>query len=976
VLAATAFLAAGAGGGAQAPHLLGPASVTVSPDGDGVNDVVRLRVADSAGAKLRLEVYAWAGRLIGWQRIARTEPTEASTLTWRVRNVYGRTVRDGTYLVSACREGGRAAAGGSDPPRPGPAEASVARPPWLSRGCLAKPVLVRVRRLSAFVPSTRSFTPGSLVPIQLGTDKPRVTLSLERDATEQPPQRVESPVSGHRVEIRLPAGLRPGLYHVLVSDDRGNQFRAPVVVRAPFVTPPPHTALVVWPYLTWRAYNGWDGNGDGRPDSWYQFWPQRSVSLTGPLLADGVEDDHAAAEPFSRWLVAHPEARFQSITDVELGSLSASQLSRYAAIVFPGHTEYYVPSTYDRLKAYRDHGGNLIFLQANPFYRTVRVDSKHNKVVMTDFDAREGPRTDFALAGVGYDGCCFPRSHWEQYVATRSGFSKVAWLFAGTGVGPGERFGRAGIEDDRTDPALTPPDHVVAAKAVIRGNHGVVHSEMVYTRVGGGGSVFASGNYNFLRMGQRAPGGETVARVMLGNLWSKLVLGRGALPAGPIVRFALPVEPRTLDPALAADLPSLNVSRALYAGLTRFSGSGVVPDLAQSWQASQNGLVWTFKLRAGLDVTASDFRRAWLHALDPSTGSAYARAEMLNIRGARAYHSGSGSAGDVGVKAVDDRTLRVTLQHPVPWFDQQVAYPVFAPKSATGPFRLASWKHGRSIALAKNDRYWNAADVAPGRVELRFGKSGRDGMLPAGTVAPGFPWIDTSTPQAREHSLPTLAMQYLWFATRHRGLEDSSFRGLLSGAVSGKLDTLVPPTVPGYQMIRRGSGGAREGLATERPSLTLAYTTEDPTAHILVTWIKKRLAPFAAVRLQSVPTRTALMSVAGPPPRADLILLGWSGEFFDGYNFLDQFPCSSALNVAQWCDPGFDALMRRAVRTLDAKARYRIEQELESKLTGSRGAFPAAPLANPSEHVLLGPGVRGFEWSPVGFWDLRHVRRG
>ena len=976
MLAATAFLAAGAGGGAQAPHLLGPASVTVSPDGDGVNDVVRVRIADSGGAKLRLEAYAWAGRLIGWQRIARTEPTTATRLTWRVRNLYGRTVRDGTYLVAACREGERVATDGRAPVRPGPAEASAARPPWLDSRCLAKPVLVRVQRLSAFVPSTGSFAPGSLVPIQLGTDKPRVTLSLERDTTEQPPQRVELRVSGHRAEFRLPTGLRPGLYHVLVSDDRGNEFRAPIVVQALLATPSRHTALVVWPYLTWRAYNGWDGNGDGRPDSWYQFWPQRSVSLTGPLLADGVEDDHNAAEPFSRWLVAHPEARFQSITDVELGSLSTSQLSRYAAIVFPGHTEYYVPSTYDRVKAYRDHGGNLVFLQANPFYRAVRVDPKRNRVVMTDYDAREG-RSDFALAGVGYDGCCFPRSHWEQYVATRSGYAKVAWLFAGTGVGPGERFGRAGIEDDRTDPALTPPDHVVAAEAVIRGKHGVVHSEMVYTRVRGGGAVFASGNYNFLRMGQRAPGGETVARVMLGNLWSKLVLGRAVPQAGPRIRLALPVEPKTLDPALAADLPSLNVTRELHAGLTRFSGSGVVPDLARSWRPSQNGLVWTFKLRAGLGVTASDFRRAWLHALDPRTGSAYARAEMLNLRGARAYNGGSGSAGDVGVRAVDDRTLQVTLQHPVPWFDQQVAYPVFAPKLATGPLRLASWQHGRSIALAKNDRYWNADDVVPGLIELRFGARGADGVLPSGTVAPGFPWIDTAGKQPPgSRALPTLAAQYLWFATRHRGLEDSSFRGLLTVAVGRKLDTLVPPTVPGYQTIRRGSGGTREGLSSERPKLTLAYTTEDHTTRALVGRIEKQLEPFAVVRLRPVSTRNALQSLAGPPPRADLILLGWSGEFFDAYNFLDQFPCSSALNIAQWCDPSFDALMHRAVRTLDAEARYRIEQQLESKLTGPRGAFPAAPLANPAEHVLLRPGVHGFEWSPVGFWDLRHIRPG
>ena len=60
---------------------------------------------------------------------------------------------------------------------------------------------------------------------------------------------------------------------------------------------------------------------------------------------------------------------------------------------------------------------------------------------------------------------------------------------------------------------------------------------------------------------------------------------------GPTLRLALPLLPQTLDPALVADLPSVNIAHELYAGLTRFSGTGVVPDLAQSWESSQNGLV-------------------------------------------------------------------------------------------------------------------------------------------------------------------------------------------------------------------------------------------------------------------------------------------------------------------------------------------------------------------------------------------------
>jgi hypothetical protein len=317
--------------------------------------------------------------------------------------------------------------------------------------------------------------------------------------------------------LTVPFGDPPGLYHAVVGDAAGDEFRAPIVVRAParLDRPEPHTALVVWPYLTWRAYNAYDADLNGIPDSWYQFWRQRRVSLTGPILRDGVEDDHKAAAPFSRWLCSR-SVLTQQITDVELARLPLSTLRRYPAIVFPGHSEYYEPATYDLLKRYRDGGGNLVFLQANPFYRQVRIDRARNAVVLTDYDAREG-RSDFALAGVGYDGCCFPRDRAVPYVAASGrDYERVRWLFRGTGIGPGEAFGVAASESDRVDPALTPHDHVVAAQAVIRGRHGVVDAAMVWSRAGRG-QVFATGNYSFLRMGRG------IVYKLLDNVWRKLV---------------------------------------------------------------------------------------------------------------------------------------------------------------------------------------------------------------------------------------------------------------------------------------------------------------------------------------------------------------------------------------------------------------------------------------------------------------------
>ena len=455
-------------------------------------------------------------------------------------------------------------------------------------------------------------------------------------------------------------------------------------------------------------------------------------------------------------------------------------------------------------------------------------------------------------------------------------------------------------------------------------------------------------------------------------------------PKRVTLRVALPLVPSQLDPAKASDLPSLNVAHELYSGLTRFSGTGVEPDLAESWDVDQGGLVWTFHLRKNLrwsdetPIVADDFRRSWLRALAPSTGAPYAGPALGIVRGARHLHA-TGSGG-LGVEALDDRTLRVTLQHPVPWFDELAAFPVAAlqppkPNAYSGPFRLGSRSPDR-LVLQRNLGYWNADEVEPARVVMTASPKGADAVLPRGLAGPGLPWIDTVGPTpAGARELPTFATGLLWLATRDSPLADLDARQYVAWVVThldlgGKPASLVSPAVPGAAVVNSHEPVQLQ-KAPKPLALTVVWAREDLGGSRIAARLQRedeQLRRFG-ITLSYRPVATLQELLA---TKSDLTLLGWSTKVFDAYNLLDVFPCGSAFNVARWCDPSYDALMRRAVRELDDEARWRIERQLVDKL---HEAVPAIPVYTAVDHFTLAPGVRGFSWSPMGFYELSGMTR-
>jgi hypothetical protein len=260
---------------------------------------------------------------------------------------------------------------------------------------------------------------------------------------------------------------------------------------------------------------------------------------------------------------------------------------------------------------------------------------------------------------------------------------------------------------------------------------------------------------------------------------------------------------------------------------------------------------------------------------------------------------------------------------------------------------------------------------------------GADAVLPRGLSPPGLPWIDTAGPTPKGSiEVPTLATGLLWFVTRGTALADPEARLYVAWALAhlnlgSAPASLIPPEMPGASFVNSHRPVQLE--STPAPlRLNVAWAREDLGATRVAERLRRSSVQLGAsqirLRFRPVATRAELLALAGPParPGVDVVLLGWSSKILDAYNILDLFPCGSAFNIARWCDPGYDALMRQAVRTLDDQARWRIERRIVEKL---HDGVPAVPVYTATDYFSLRPGVHGLAWSPVGLYELMGMTR-
>jgi ABC-type oligopeptide transport system substrate-binding subunit len=507
--------------------------------------------------------------------------------------------------------------------------------------------------------------------------------------------------------------------------------------------------------------------------------------------------------------------------------------------------------------------------------------------------------------------------------------------------------------------------------------------------------------------------------------------GSGGKKATQTLKMAWGAEPPSLDPGLATDTTSSNVLLNVMDPLVRLGDDlKPVPALAKSWDV--DGKVVTFHLRDdgrwtnGDPVTAHDFEYSWKRTLDPKLAADYAY-QLYGIVGAEAYNNAKPAQAAelrdaVGVKALDDRILQVTLTSAQPWFVQQAAHHSFlAVHEATvekygtkwtepenivtnGPFKLTGWKHDASITLAKNADWRNAAEVALDRVDGRIIVDGttRVQAFEAGEVdvldGGGLPPADM--PRLKQlpeyEKYPALGTYYYGFNLKN--IPDVDQRRAMAFAIDRQaiIDNvaqadqipakgMVPKGMPGFEVIeqdflppRADVDKAKELMAkVENPKKKVTLFYNDSPGHkeiaVAVQAMWKELGIDTTIKSQEF---AQFLEFLGPPPNDAVYVyrLGWIADYGEPMNFLELWTSKSGDNNTRFANKTYDRLIEKARNTPNDEQRYELYRQAEAMLTGPQGALPIAPIYWYTYTNLERESVKDtFNINPLDQFDLSKV---
>ncbi|MDO9337731.1 MAG: peptide ABC transporter substrate-binding protein [Caulobacter sp.] len=479
-------------------------------------------------------------------------------------------------------------------------------------------------------------------------------------------------------------------------------------------------------------------------------------------------------------------------------------------------------------------------------------------------------------------------------------------------------------------------------------------------------------------------------------------------------------EPATLDPHKSTGTWEDRIQSDIFIGLTQSAADGsMIPGMAERWEVTPDGLTWTFHLRQavwsdGVPVTADDFVYSLRRVLDPETASEYASLIFL-IKNAEAVNSRKAPLEALGVRAVDPRTLEITINHPAPYLPEltrhHVLYPV--PKHVVekygeqwiqpgkmvgnGPYTLASWKLGDNVHTVKNPRFWDAKSVC---VDEVYWYPTSDAISAERRVARGELDINTDIQSNRiarlrkilpgyVHTNTWLGVTYLAFnrtpESQIPAFKDVRVRQALAMSIDrefitngllrgGQLPayTKVPPGVANYKpspgpywagwSLEKRQAKARALLAEAGfgPDNPLRFELKHRNSADPMQWTPALQSDWKQVGVQvALAQQETQVSYADYRVRNFQVAdAAWVADYNDPTSFLDLERSNyGPQNYGDYKNPAYDALMAKADNEPDADRRADYLRDAETMMLNDA---PVVPLYFYINKNLVNPKITGF----------------
>ncbi|HAT7496473.1 TPA: oligopeptide ABC transporter substrate-binding protein OppA [Raoultella ornithinolytica] len=489
-------------------------------------------------------------------------------------------------------------------------------------------------------------------------------------------------------------------------------------------------------------------------------------------------------------------------------------------------------------------------------------------------------------------------------------------------------------------------------------------------------------------------------------------------------------EPASLDPHKVESDVEFNIISDLFEGLVSVSPAGEIqPRLAEKWENKEN-TVWTFHLRPGITwsdgtaITAQDIVWSWQRLVSPLTASPYSSYPgNMHIVNAKEIAEGKQAPETLGVKAVDDATLEVTLTQPNAAFLAMLAHPSLVPIDkvlvnrfgeqwtkpehivTSGPYKLSAWVVNERIVAERNPRYWdnqhtviNKVTWLPIHSEAADVNRYKAGEIDIVYTVPINQFAQLKKTMGDQLNVsPQLATYYYEFNTTRPPFNDPRVRLALNMALDKDIiaeKVLGQGQRPAWLISQPDIGGVKlqnpeyaswprekriaeakkllseAGYSDSHPLVfNLLYNTSESHQRVAIAassmW-KKNLGVEAKLQNQEWKTMLDTMHTHN----FDAVRYAWIADYDDAATFLNNFRTGDSENTSQYSNPAYDEALKNAAKASDGVTRGKYYQQAEDLLAKD---VPAVPVYHYVRTHLVKPWVGGFTPDKLGYYFTKDM---